>query len=158
MATLKIQPMKVRAGYSVDHGRQGDEAANQTFKVGNLVYPVAGKYTATPAGAGAAGVRNRLALSPGQNLATPVRRVEFQDPNLFSTVEVTAGGAAATTTNIRAGLQYGYAIDATTGQGYLDLTNTTNLVFEIQDSKPVRGTLGADTNVTVVATIIPSAR
>lgn len=155
--TLKIQPMKVYTGYSNDTGRQGDEAASQSWKVGNLIYPVAGKYTATPAGATAATAKNRLAMSNGQNVAAPTRRCEYMDPNLFSTVEVTAGGAASSAANIRAGLQYGYAIDATTGQGYLDLTNTTNLVFQIEDTRPVKGVIG-DTNVTVVATILPAAR
>lgn len=157
MATLKVQPIHVRAGYSADHGRQGDEAATQTFKVGNLIYPVAGKYTATPAGATAATAKNRVAMSNGQNNATPSRRVEFQDPNLFSTIEVTAGGAASSTSNIQAGLEYGYAIDATTGQGYLNLADTTNKVFRIEDNRPVKGTIG-DTNVTVVASFIAAAR
>lgn len=158
MATLKTQPIHVRAGYSGDHGRQGDEAASQTFKVGNLISPDAnGKYAATAAGAPAATAKNRVAMSFGQNNAAPARRVEYQDPNLFSTIEVTAGGAASSASNIKAGLEYGYAIDATTGLGYLDLTNTTNKVFRIEDSKPVKGAIG-DTNVTVVASFVAAAR
>lgn len=158
MPTLKILPMKVRAGYSHHHGRQGDEAPNQTFKVGTLISPDAnGKFVATPAGAGAATAKNRLAMSNGQNSASPARRVEYQDPRLFDTVEVTAGGTASTTALIKAGLEYGYAVDATTGLGYLNLSDTTNKVFRIEDTKPVKGAIG-DTNITVVASILPSAR
>lgn len=157
MATLKVLPMHIHAGYTDDTGLLGTEAASQTFKVGNLVYPVAGAYTATPAGATAATAKNRLAMSDGQNKAAPTYRVQLVDPNRVANFEVTAGGAASSSSNIRAGLQYGYAIDATTGLGYLDLTNTTNLVFEIQDSKPIKGNIG-DTNVTVAVTILPAAR
>lgn len=157
MATLKVLPMHIHKGYTDDTGLLGTEAANQTFKVGNLVYPVAGAYTATPAGATAATAANRLAMSDGQNKATPTYRVQLVDPGRVGNLEVTAGGAASSSANIRAGLTYGYAIDATTGLGYLDLTNTTNAVFRIEDSVPTKGKIG-DTNVAVIVTIVPAAR
>lgn len=157
MATLKIQPIHVRSGYSNHHGQQGDEAASQTFKVGNLISPDAnGKFAATAAGAPAAAAKNRIAMSFGQNVAAPPRRVELQDPNLFGTIEVTALGVSSAA-NIKAGAEYGYAIDATTGLGYLNLADTTNKVFRIEDSKPVKGAIG-DTNVTVVASFVAAAR
>lgn len=159
MATLKILPMKVRSGYSTHHGQQGDEAPSQTFQPGMLISPDAnGKYQTTPAGASAATAKNRVAMSFGQNVATPTRRVEYQEQHRFGTLEVTAGGAAATTSNIKVGSTYGLGLDATTGLHYLNLADTTNVVFRIEDNQPVRGVLGSDTNVRVVATILSSAR
>jgi len=84
--------------------------------------------------------------------------VEYVDPNVAFQFEVTAGGAAATTTNIQAGKTYGLAKDATTGIHYLNLADTTNAVFRIEDGVPVRGVLGADTNVVVIASLVPAAR
>lgn len=158
MATLKVLPAKVRAGYSSHHGRQGDEAANQTFKVGNLISPDAnGKYQATAAGAAAASAKNRIAMSFGQNVAAPSRRVEYQNPKEFEVLEISAGGAAASASNIKVNAQYGYAIDGTTGLGYLNLADTTNVVFQIEDTKLVQGAFG-DFFVRVVASIVPTAR
>lgn len=158
MATLQIFPIKARSGYSNHHGQQGDEAPSQTFKVGNLISPDAnGKFQATPTGASAATARNRIAMSAGQNLATPTRRVEYQDFHRLGSIEITAGGAASSTSNIKVGSTYGYAVDGTTGLGYLNLADTTNLVFRIEDTRLVRGVLG-DTNVRVVASILSAAR
>jgi hypothetical protein len=159
MATLKILPIKVRSGYSTHHGQQGDEAPNQTFMVGTLISPDAnGKFQATPAGASAATARNRVAMSFGQNVAVPTRRVEYQDPHRFGTLEVTAGGTAATAALIKVGATYGLGFDAATGLHFLNLSDTTNVVFRIEDTQLVRGVLGADTNVRVVATIVSTAR
>lgn len=154
MATLKILPIDVKAGYSHQHGYQGEEAPSQTFKVGNLISADAnGKYAATAAGAPAATAKNRVAMAPGQNSTAPARKTEFTHPHEHGWVEVTAGGAASTAALIKIGATYGYAVDATTGLGYLNLADTTNAVFRIEQNTPTAGQIG-DTNVRVLATIL----
>lgn len=158
MATLKVQPIRLQKNYTENHGHHGAEAASQTFKDGNLIYPDAsGNFIATPAGATAASAKNRVAAAAGQNLAAPLRRVPYVDPNIANFFEVTAGGAVSSTSNIKVGATYGYAIDGTTGFGYLLLTDTTNAVFRIEDATPVTGVIG-DTNVRVYASILATAR
>jgi hypothetical protein len=154
MATFTALPIKVDGGYSQHHGRQGDEAASQTFKDGNLISAdTNGRYQATPAGAGATTVKNRIAAAPGQNLAVPTRRTEYTDPNQHGAVEVSAMGVASTAALIKAGATYGYSIDATTGLGVLNLADTTNAVFTIVDNRLRRGNLG-DTGVRVLARFV----
>ena len=158
MPTLKILPIDVKAGYSHQHGYQGDEAPSQTFKVGNLISPDAnGKYAATAAGAAAASAKNRIAMAPGQNSANPARKTEFTHPHEHGVIEITAGGAAATAALLKVGATYGYAVDGATGLGYLNLADTTNAVFRIEQNAPTYGKVG-DTNVRVYATILPTAR
>lgn len=159
MATLKFLPIKTVASYSEHHGRQGNEGASQTFKDGNLIYPggTNGAYIATPAGATAATAKNRIATTFGQNLATPTRRVEFVEPHIAPAVEITAGGAVSSLANTAVGLVYGYAIDATTGLGYMNLGDTANPVFRIEDSLLRGGAIG-DTNVRMVVSVLPTAR
>lgn len=157
MATYKVLPLKVDAGYSHQHGYQGEEAPSQTFLVGNLISPNgSGQYQATAAGATAAAAKNRIAMAPGQNLAAPSRRTEFTRPPEHGVIEITAGGTAATSALIKVGQTYGYAIDGTTGYGYLNLSDTTNAVFRIEDTKLRYGALN-DTNVRVLVSILPTA-
>lgn len=158
MATLKIQPIRLQRNYDDSHGHHGAEAASQTFKDGNLISPDAsGNYQATAAGATAAAAKNKVAAAAGQNLAAPLRRVPYVDPNIANVFEISAGGAASTTSNIKVGATYGYAIDGTTGYGYLNLTDTTNAVFRVEDATPTIGVIG-DTNVRVLVSILPTAR
>lgn len=159
MATLKVQPIRLQKNYTDHHGHHGAEAPNQNWRDGNLIYPggTNGAFIATPAGAVAATAKNRVAQGAGQNLAAPLRRVPYVDPNIANFFEITAGGAVATAALLTVGATYGYAIDATTGHGYLNLADTTNAVFRIEDSTPVIGALG-DTNVKVYASIVPAAR
>lgn len=159
MATLGFQPIRLQKGYTEHHGRAGVEAANQTFKDGVLIRPNAGgtAYQATTAAADGVGAKNRVSAAAGQNLAVPRRKVPFVDPNAANYFEITAGGAVSSASNIKVGTQYGYNVDATTGYGYLDLTNTTNLIFQIEDAIPVAGVLG-DTNIRVYVSIIANAR
>lgn len=157
MATLKIQPIRPQRNYTDSHGHLGDEAANQTFKDGNLLTIDAnGKFVATAAGAPAAAAKNKIAAGPGQNLAAPLRKVPYVDPNLTPLIEISAAGVASAA-NIKVGATYGYAIDGTTGFGHLNLADTTNAVFRIEDQTPVAGVIG-DTNVRVYVSILPAAR
>lgn len=159
MATLGFQPIRLQRAYTEHHGHLGVEAANQTWRSGNLIQPngAGTAFQATPAGSGAVGAKNKVAEGRGQNLTNPTRKVPYVDPNIANFFEITAGGAAGTASNIKVGAQYGYAIDSTTGFGYLNLADTTNLVFQIEDAQPVVGALG-DTNIRVYASIIANAR
>ena len=158
MATLGIQPIRLQRGYTEHHGHLGIEAPNQTFKDGVLIRPnTAGTaFQATAAGADAVGAKNKVSCGRGQNLAAPLRKVPYVDPPIANFFEITAGGAVATAALIKVGAQYGYNLDGA-GNPYLDLANTTNLVFQIEDAVPVAGILG-DTNVRVYASILPGAR
>lgn len=157
MPTLKILPLKVDAGYSHQHGYQGDEAPAQTFPVGNLISQNAnGQYQATPAGAAAVTAKNRIATAPGQNTANPPRRTEFTRPPEHGVIEITAGGTPATAALIKVGATYGYAIDAGTGYGYLNLNDTANALFRIEDNRLRRGDIG-DTNVRVLVSFLPAS-
>lgn len=159
MATLRITPPKVTASYSDHHGRQGDEAPSQTWVDGNLISPNAnGQFIESPVGAAAVGLKHRISTVIGQQLAVPVRRTEYVDPNIALTFEVTAGGAAATNVNIRTGLTYGLLKDATTGAHYLNLTDTVNAIFKIEDNVLKAGVLGADTNVRVLVSLLAASR
>ena len=159
MATLKILPIKVNASYSDHHGRQGDEAASQSWVDGNLISPNAtGQFQESPMGASAVGLKHRIAATIGQQLAVPVRRTEYVDPNIALTFEITAGGAAATTTNIRTGLTYGGLKDGATGIHYLNLADTTNAIFKIEDNVAKAGVIGTDTNVRVIVSLLPASR
>lgn len=155
--TLKILPPKVDAGYSHQHGYQGDEAPTQTFVVGNFITPDSnGKYALASAGAAAVTSKLRVAMAPGQNLAVPRRRTEFAHPRECGVIEITAGGAASTADLLEATKTYGLAFDATTQAHYLNLADTTNAVFTIADSKPRYGEIG-DTNVRVLVTVNPGS-
>lgn len=63
--------------------------------------------------------------------------------------EVTATGAALTAALAKLGATYGYAIDPTTGYGYLNLADTTNAVFQLEDGLIYGGGTTGDTNVWV---------
>lgn len=157
MPTLKILPPKVDAGYSHQHGYQGDEAPSQTFVVGNFITPdVNGKYVQASAGAAAVTSKLRVALAPGQNTATPRRRTEFAHPRECGVIEITAGGAASTADLLEAGKVYGLGLDGATGAHFLNLADTTNGVFTIADSKVRYGEIG-DTNVRVLVTVNPGS-
>ena len=155
--TLGIISPTVRTGYSTQHGYQGDEAANSTHQVGHLLTATNGKLGEVGVGAAAVNKPLRLALSAGQNLAAPVQRVEFAHPEEFGVLQITAGGAASTAALLQAGKTYGLAKDATTGAHYLNLADTTNPVFRIEDSKPALGDVG-DTNVRVYVSLLPANR
>lgn len=153
--TLTILPLKVDAGYTGQHGYQGLEAANQKFEPGNLISPDAdGKYTATAAGAAAAAAKNRIALCPGQNEANPHRKTEFAHPRECGWIEATLGGVATTADLLEPGKEYGYAIDATTGRGYVNLADTANKVFRITSPVLTLGEVG-DTNPRGHVELIP---
>lgn len=137
MPTLKAQPIRPQRHYVESHGHLGDEAASQTFRDGNLISPDAsGKYQATAAGATAAAAKNRIAAGPGQNLASPLRKVPYVDPNLSPTVEITAIGVASAA-NIKVGATYGYSIDGTTGFGCLNLADTTTSCSALRTQPPL---------------------
>lgn len=158
MATLTILPARIFKGLRAAGGFLGDEAASQTFKAGNLIAANgSGKFIATAAGATAAAAKNALALTAGQNLATPTSKVNVQTLTDEHVLDITAGGAASSAANIIVGGEYGYAIDGTTGLGYLNLADTTNKVFRIVSNVPTRGVIG-DTNVGVQAMLLTGVR
>jgi hypothetical protein len=154
--TFAIRRMFTVSNYSKHQGFIGQEAPSQTFKRGNLISNDAnGLLAATPAGAGAL-VANVIANRDGQNLATPTSQVPYVQTVRDTVIEITAGGAAASTSNMKRGGKFGYAIDGTTGIGYLDLTNTTNQVFQLEKTGPVTGAVG-DTNVRVYVKLLTAA-
>lgn len=153
--TLGIQSPTVRTGYSGQHGYQGNEAPNQTFQTGSFITPTSTGFVEITVGAGAVNKPLKLSLAPGQNAAAPSRRAEYADPREFGVIEITAGGAASTAALLEVGKKYGVAKDPTSGAHYLNLADTTNAVFQIEDARPVLGVVG-DTNVRVVASILPA--
>ena len=158
MAILKVIPPKVTCSYSDHHGRQGDEAASQTWLDGNLISPnTLGQFIESPIGAAAVNLKHRISTVIGQQLAVPVRRTEFANPNINIVFEITAGGAPATTVNIRTGLTYGLSKDAN-GAHFMNLTDTVNAIFRIEDNLPRAGVLGADTNPRVLVSLLPASR
>ena len=158
MAILKVIPPKVTAEYSSHHGRQGEEAPSQAWLDGNLISPNAlGQFIESPIGAAAVGLKHRLSTVIGQQLAVPVRRTEFVNPNTALIFEITAGGAAATNVNIRTGLTYGLGKDAN-GAHFMNLTDTVNAIFRVEDNLVRAGVLGADTNVRVLVSLLPASR
>jgi hypothetical protein len=144
--------------YSDHHGLLGQEAPNQTFKRGALLSNDAnGLLQATPVGAGAL-VPNVFADSDGQNSATPAKKARYVQSDADTVIEITAGGAAATAALLKRGAKYGYNVDGS-GNPYMDLTNTTNLVFQIEVNGivPGSGAIG-DTNVRVWVKLIPAVQ
>ena len=144
--------------YSHHHGNLCKEAANQQFKMGNLLsLNATGEAVPTAGGAAAASARNFLAARDGENNANPrpLPRVTPQPNMVF---EITATGAASTAALLQAGKRYGYKVDAATGLGVLDLTDTTNAVWELTAHNGTtlakgRGVMG-DTNVGVYARLL----
>lgn len=144
--------------YSHHHGNLCKEAANQQFKMGNLLsLNASGEAVPTAAGAAAASAKNFLAARNSENSATPrpLPRVTPQPNMVF---EVTATGAAATAALLQPGKRYGYKVDPTTGLGVLDLTDTANAVWELTAHNgdtlvKGRGAL-QDTNVGVYARLL----
>lgn len=154
--TFAIRRMYTVSNYSKHQGMVGQEAPSQTFKRGNLISNDSnGLLQATPAGAGAL-VANVIANRDGQNLTTGLTLTPYVQTVRDTVLEITAGGAAASASNLKRGTKYGYAIDGTTGIGYLDLTNTTNQVFQLERTGPVTGAVG-DTNVRVYAKLLTAA-
>ena len=163
MATLPIKSILQVTNYSGHHGNLTTEAPNQNFKNGNLLVPDAttGKSIVATAGAGAAAGKLMLAAKDSENTATPRNNalpVVRPIPNMI--FEISATGAASTAALLKAGAQYGYAIDATTGFGNLNFADTTNVVFELVqhdgDTLAPNGGVSGDTNVRVYARIIPT--
>lgn len=162
MATLPIKSILQVTNYSGHHGTLTTEAPAQTFKLGNIVVADANGLTATATAATAAAGKIMFAAKDSTPAGTAVAKnaMPVVRPITNMIFEVTAGGAASSASNIAAGKQYGYAVDGTTGLGYLNLADTTNLVFELVQHDgdtlaPMGGAVG-DTNVRVYARVIPS--
>lgn len=161
MATIPFREILQVTNYSHHHGLLGSEAATQTFRYGNLISlngatPAA--YAATAAGAPAAAAKNKLAALAGRNSAIVLNNLPYVNPIVSMVFEISTGGAATTAALLNAGTAYGYAIDATTGLGYVNLTDTTNLVWRLTQENgtvtaPQGGVVG-DTGTRVYATLI----
>lgn len=132
MATLPIKAILQVTHYSHHHGLLGQEAPNQTFKLGNLInLNAGGQFVETGAGAAATTAKNRLAAAEALNSANPNRKLPYVVPTETMVLEITAGGAASTATLLQPGTEYGVAKDPTTGYHYLNLADTTNKVFRL---------------------------
>lgn len=141
--------------YSHHHGNLNKEAADQKFKVGNLLEQTNGECTAVTA-ATAQG-RYLLAARDSENTENPnPLPVVTPQPNMI--FEITAGGAASTEELLQAGKQYGYAVEERSGYGYLDLAAAGTAVFELVNHNgstlAKNGGAVGDTNVRVYARLL----
>lgn len=161
MATIPLKEILQVTQYSHHHGELGIEATAQTFRYGNLVSlngETPAKYAATAAGAPAAATKNKLAALAGRNLTLAASDFPYVTPFASMVFQISTGPIATTAGLLNAGTAYGYAIDATTGIGYLNLSDTTNLVWRlIQHNGSViasQGGVAGDTGVRVYAQLI----
>ena len=154
MATYAYKPLLWKSV-----GLKGDgmaEKASQTQKQGNLIKVDTANTNYYMAAAAADSTGLFVAGQNGDNLSAatgdlkPVYFVNNDDE-----VEITISGTP-TAAQLKSGTQYGLGLDATTGYNFIDLANTTNLVFSIVRLVP--GYVVGDTRPRVLAKVLSAAR